>query len=80
MYHTLKITPAHFDAVASGQKTLEIRREDDKTFAVGDVLTLQELKKNICASKCAKLSTMMNPCPATVMNTPTNRYAKIVLR
>ncbi len=42
MTHTLKIAPQHFDAVVSGQKTLEIRREDDKTFAVGDVLTLQE--------------------------------------
>jgi hypothetical protein len=42
MNHTLKITPAYFDAVASGQKTLEIRREDDQTFAAGDVLTLQE--------------------------------------
>ena len=42
MTHTLKIAPAHFDAVVSGQKTLEIRREDDKTFAVGDVLILKE--------------------------------------
>lgn len=42
MTHTLKIAPAHFDAVVSGQKTLEIRREDDKTFTAGDVLTLQE--------------------------------------
>jgi len=42
MNHTLKIVPQHFDAVVSGQKTLEIRREDDKTFAVGDVLILKE--------------------------------------
>jgi hypothetical protein len=36
------MVPQHFDAVTSGQKTLEIRREDDKTFTAGDVLTLQE--------------------------------------
>ncbi len=42
MTHTLKIAPAYFDAVVSGQKTLEIRRENDKTFTAGDVLTLRE--------------------------------------
>lgn len=42
MTPTRKIAPLYFDAIASGQKTVEIRREDETRFAVGDVLTLRE--------------------------------------
>ncbi len=42
MQHTLKIAPEYFEAVASGRKTVEIRREDDKIFAVNDLLVLRE--------------------------------------
>ncbi len=42
MYTRLKIWPEHFDAVANGIKTCELRIEDDKTFAVGDTLALME--------------------------------------
>lgn len=41
--HTLKIWPQYFDAVASGRKTVELRR-DDRGYAVGDTLVLQEWK------------------------------------
>jgi hypothetical protein len=40
--HDLKTWPEHFAAVASGAKRAEIRRCDDRTFAVGDVLRLRE--------------------------------------
>lgn len=42
MQHLLKILPEYFDPVRTGDKTVEIRREDDKTFAVGDSLVLRE--------------------------------------
>ena len=39
--HDLKIAPAYYDAVASGIKTFEVRR-DDRPFRVGDLLVLHE--------------------------------------
>lgn len=39
--HNLKTWPAPFEAVWDGRKTYEIRR-DDRGFAVGDHLLLQE--------------------------------------
>lgn len=39
MHHTLKCWPEAFDAVRSGAKTHEIRR-DDRGYAVGDILLL----------------------------------------
>lgn len=39
--HELKTWPGHFDAVAEGRKTYELRR-DDRGYAVGDVLRLRE--------------------------------------
>lgn len=39
--HLLNIWPEHFDAVASGQKTVELRK-DDRGYAVGDALVLRE--------------------------------------
>lgn len=41
MEHELKIYPKYFDAVISGKKTFEIRKNDRK-FCVGDVLALKE--------------------------------------
>ncbi|WP_431090823.1 DUF3850 domain-containing protein [Paenibacillus sp. 8b26] len=44
--HNLKILPEHYEAVTHfnplKRKTVEIRREDDREFAVGDVLHLNE--------------------------------------
>ena len=40
--HTLKTWPEFFAAVLDDRKTFEVRRCDDRTFAVGDVLRLQE--------------------------------------
>lgn len=39
--HELKIFPKYFDAVVSGDKTFEVRR-NDRDFNVGDILNLME--------------------------------------
>lgn len=39
--HDLKIWPVYFDAVASGDKTFEFRR-NDRDFQHGDILHLRE--------------------------------------
>ena len=39
--HILKIVPPYFDSVASGRKTMELRK-DDRGYAVGDTLILRE--------------------------------------
>lgn len=42
MTHELKISPTYFQAALDGTKTFELGQEDDRTFAVGDVLVLRE--------------------------------------
>ena len=42
MPYTLTLPPTSFDAIASGQQTLDIRREGGQTFAVGDILIFKE--------------------------------------
>lgn len=39
--HTLKIVQPYFDAVVSGEKTVELRK-DDRGYGVGDILVLRE--------------------------------------
>lgn len=41
MVHELKSWPLYFDAIVSGEKTFESRK-DDRGFALGDVLLLRE--------------------------------------
>lgn len=41
MTHELKILPEYFEAVASGRKQFEIRK-NDRDYKVGDLLTLHE--------------------------------------
>lgn len=41
MEHKLKMLPEYFEAVKSGSKTFEVRR-DDRGFQAGDILFLQE--------------------------------------
>ena len=41
MIHELKILPEYFEAVISGKKTFEIRK-NDRDFKVGDLLALNE--------------------------------------
>jgi hypothetical protein len=41
MIHELKILPKYFEAVISGEKTFEIRK-NDRTFRKGDFLALNE--------------------------------------
>lgn len=40
--HGLKVWPGFFAAILDGSKTFEVRRCDDRTFAVGDALWLRE--------------------------------------
>lgn len=41
--HSLKISPAYFDAMKNGLKTFEIRKTD-RDYKIGDTLTLSEWK------------------------------------
>ena len=41
MMHTLKCWPAYYEAVKSGQKNFEIRK-NDRPFVVGDTMLLRE--------------------------------------
>lgn len=42
MKHELKILPPYFEAVLSGEKTFEIRNNNDRGFEKGDTLVLRE--------------------------------------
>jgi hypothetical protein len=42
--HKIKILPVYFDAVISGIKPFEVRK-DDRGYAVGDTLLLREWKR-----------------------------------
>jgi hypothetical protein len=44
--HELKIWPQWFDAVRLGTKTFEIRK-DDRNYAVGDTLVLNEFRPGV---------------------------------
>lgn len=44
MRHELKAWPLYFQAVVDGRKTFDIRKEDDRKFAVGDELLLREFE------------------------------------
>lgn len=45
MNHDLKIWPEYFEAVRSGSKTFEIRK-NDRGFQPGDMVTLREYNPN----------------------------------
>lgn len=53
MTHMLKTWPVHFQAVADGVKTVELRVEDTRRFAVGDVLLLREYRPPDDSGKAA---------------------------
>ncbi len=41
MNHKIKCWPVYFEAIVSGEKTFEVRK-DDRNYAVGDVLRIHE--------------------------------------
>ena len=45
-HHRLKCWPTYFAAIVAGDKPFDVRREDDRTFAVGDEITMVELDKD----------------------------------
>ncbi|AUR90870.1 protein of unknown function DUF3850 [Vibrio phage 1.151.O._10N.222.46.B1] len=42
MKHNLKIMPCYIEAVLSGEKTFEIRSNDDRGFQKGDTVVMTE--------------------------------------
>ena len=61
MIHSLKTEPKYFEAVLSGKKTFELRK-NDRDFRVGDYLALNEWDGHYPgASLMAKVTWMMNP-------------------
>lgn len=46
MIHNLKIQKKYADAICAGAKTFEIRKEDDKHFETGDVITFSVVDWN----------------------------------
>ena len=53
MKHELKILPAYFEAVLSGEKTFEIRNNNDRGFRKGDTLVLREFDPDLSSSTLA---------------------------
>ena len=53
MKHELKILPEYFEAVAAGNKTFEIRK-NDRNYKVGDTLILQEFDGEKYTSRCTQ--------------------------
>lgn len=47
MIYSKKIEPKHFEGVVSGDKSFEVRREDDYAFEVGDFLALNEYEPDV---------------------------------
>ena len=45
MVHELKIAPKYFEAVKSGKKNFEVRK-DDRNYQINDVLCLKEYDNN----------------------------------
>ncbi|MDY0236858.1 MAG: DUF3850 domain-containing protein [Gudongella sp.] len=52
MIHALKLSPIYYDAVQNGIKTCEFRKEDDKTFRVGDTIHLREFDADYTGRSC----------------------------
>ena len=61
MIHALKIDPQYFEAVRSGKKRFELRK-DDRDFRVGDYLALNEWDDRYTGrTELVKVTYIMNP-------------------
>jgi hypothetical protein len=67
--YELKSWPAFFEAILAGEKNHELRRSDDRSFNVGDVLLLREFdpKSNRYTGrelrvKVTYVTSTKNPC------------------
>lgn len=67
MTHHLKIWPHEQDAIERGEKTFEVRRDDDRDFAVGDVLHLHRWDPSRSYSACGHGAYIMHPNGPTVL-------------
>ncbi len=47
MTHQLQILPQYFEAIVQEEKPFELRREDDRRFARGDILVLREVNPEL---------------------------------
>lgn len=64
--HSIKIYERYADAVCSGKKTFEIRREDDRVFEVGDRLTFNVIDED------------RNPVPSHALNRRTYKVTYVL--
>jgi hypothetical protein len=67
MTHHLKTWPQFFGPLARGEKTFEMRKEDDRTFDVDDVLVLEEFdptSQEFSGAECERTVTYVMRGPA----------------
>lgn len=69
MEHELKIWPKYFDVVRRGDKPFEVRK-NDRSFAVGDTLVLQEFEPG---------TTTLGKMPGTTGRYTGRRTEKVVV-
>lgn len=72
MNHELKVWPCFYEALERGEKPFEMRSEEDRTFSVGDTLTLQRFEPcPVCNGSGMDGGT---PCRCSLTNMPRGRY------
>ena len=63
MQHELKILPQYFEAVVSGKKKFELRK-NDRDYKVGDILMLREWDKDYTGNFVkVKVEYILQDCP-----------------
>ena len=64
MTHEVKILPEYFEAVRTGEKFFELRK-DDRGYQVGDIIVLQEYADGAYtgAELCLRIRYILRNCP-----------------